>query len=131
MFGCAAWDVRDLGVLGPVCVSSGRFAGVRGAGAVSVPACLLMPGGVTGAVSPTSSSDITTAVSGCVFCVCDACGGVSNNGVAGAAGMSGVSGIAGCFLLLGVLLLFVLRTGVLTAGRLSCSCVSPKCLLVD
>lgn len=70
MFGCAAWDVRDLGVLGPVCVSSGRFAGVRGAGAVSVPACLLMPGGVTGAVSPTSSSDITTAVSGCVFCVC-------------------------------------------------------------
>ena len=58
--------------------------------------------------------------------MCDACGGVSNNGVAGAAGMSGVSGIAGCFLLLGVLLLFVLRTGVLTAGRLSCSCVSPK-----
>ena len=61
-------------LLGPVCVSRGRFAGVKGAGAVSVPACVLMPGGVAGAVSPTSSSDISIAVADCVFRVSDACG---------------------------------------------------------
>ena len=113
-------------MLGPVCVSRGRFAGVKGAGAVSVPACVLMPGGVAGAVSPTSSSDISIAGADCVFRVSDACGWISNSGVAGAAGVSCASRIAGSVLLFGVLLLFALRTGVLTAGSLCCSCVSPK-----
>ena len=59
---------------GPVCVSRGRFVGVKGAGAMSVPACVLVLGGVAGAASPTSSSDISIAAAGCVFCMSDACG---------------------------------------------------------